>query len=64
MTNEEIEKALDYAEATSKIEDIDFTKEELLLIENAIKAGKANESFLFSLVKRVQEDEEKYGKTK
>ena len=54
-----VEKALEYANATNKIENNEMSKEELKEIKQALEENK--ESFLYRLVERLQE---KNGKTK
>lgn len=63
---EKLDKALEYAEATNKIEKLDMTKEELQGIKDAIIDQKSDESFLYNLVKKINESdkENKNGKTK
>lgn len=54
-----VDKALEYANATNKIENNEMSKEELKEIKQALEENK--ESFLYRLVERLQE---KNGKTK
>lgn len=62
MSEEKISKALKYAEATSKIEDLHLEIEELSKIKTAIVTGKSSSSFLKSIVEKT--GEMKNGKTK
>lgn len=54
-----VDKALEYANATNKIENNEMSKEELKEIKQALEENK--ESFLYRLVERLKE---KNGKTK
>ena len=54
-----VDKAVEYANATNKIEDLEMSKEELKEIKKALEENK--ESFLYRLVERLKE---KNGKTK
>ena len=55
-----LEEAIKYADATSKIEDLNMTKEELKEIKKAIK--QENEEFKEDVIKIIKED--KNGQTK
>ena len=54
-----VDKAVEYANATNKIEDLEMSKEEIKEIKKALEENK--ESFLYRLVERLKE---KNGKTK
>lgn len=55
-----LEEAIKYADATSKIEDLNMTKEELKEIKKAIK--QENEEFKKDVIKIIKDD--KNGKIK
>ena len=55
-----LEEAIKYADATSKIEDLNMTKEELKEIKKEIK--QENEEFKEDVIKIIKED--KNGQTK
>lgn len=54
-----VDKAVEYANATNKIEDLEMSKEELKEIKKALEENK--ESFLYRLIERLKETN---GKTK
>ena len=48
-----VDKAVEYANATNKIENLEMSKEELKEIKQALEENK--ESFLYRLVERLKE---------
>lgn len=53
-----IEQAISYASSSNQIEDNKPTKEDLKIIKQALEASKKDESFFYSIVKRIKEHEE------
>lgn len=53
---EKIQEAVEYANSSSKLEDLQLSNEELMKIINDIKEGKGDDSFLYAIVKKALED--------
>ncbi len=53
---EKIQEAVEYANSSSKLEDLQLSNEELMKIINDIKEGKSDDSFLYAIVKKALED--------
>jgi len=53
---EKIQEAVEYANSSSKLEDLQLSNEELMKIINDIKEGKNDDSFLYAIVKKALED--------
>lgn len=59
MKEQKVDEAIKYANATNKIEDMNMTKEELNTIKNALLDDKGNNSFLYNIVNKIRNKEEK-----
>lgn len=59
-----IEQAILYASSSNQIEDNKPTLEDLEIIKQALEASKKDESFIYSVVKKIKEHEEKCQRTK
>lgn len=59
MDEKKVDDALEYAASSNKIEDLNVTKEELEYIKKEILSGNDNDSFLYSVVKKIMEEDEK-----
>lgn len=53
---EKIQEAVEYANSSSKLEDLQLSNEELMKIINDIKEGKSDDSFLYAIVKKALDD--------
>lgn len=53
---EKIQEAVEYANSSLKLEDLQLSNEELMKIINDIKEGKNDDSFLYAIVKKALED--------
>ena len=53
---EKIQEAVENANSSSKLEDLQLSNEELMKIINDIKEGKSDDSFLYAIVKKALED--------
>lgn len=68
MIEKNVYEATKYGEASNNIEDLGVTKEEINDIRNAILNGSTDDSFLFSVVRKVMiekgelDNEEKHNK--
>lgn len=51
--DDKLDKAIEYAKATNSIEDLDMSKQELEDIKSAILGEKTDESYLYSIVKKI-----------
>lgn len=56
LVEEKIQEAVEYANSSSKLEDLQLSNEELMKIINDIKEGKNDDSFLYAIVKKALED--------
>lgn len=56
LVEEKIQEAVEYANSSSKLEDLHLSNEELMKIINDIKEGKSDDSFLYAIVKKALED--------
>ena len=56
LVEEKIQEAVEYANSSSKLEDLQLSNEELMKIINDIKEGKSDDSFLYAIVKKALED--------
>lgn len=61
MNEKKINEAIRYAEMTNKIEDLNLSNEEKEQIKNALLNDKKDDSFLFSIVREVNEEKELKG---
>lgn len=59
-----IEQAILYASSSNQIENNKPTLEDLEIIKQALEASKKDESFIYSVVKKIKEHEEKCQRTK
>ena len=71
MDERRVNDALEYAVSSNRIEDLNITKDELERIKKEILSGNGNDSFLYSVVKKVMmyngelvEDSDRIGKVK
>ena len=69
MNEKKVDDALEYAVSSNKIEDLNITKEELKHKKKEILSGNGDDSFLYSVVKKIMkyngeltEEEKKDGK--
>ena len=69
MDERRVNDALEYAVSSNRIEDLNITKDELERIKKEILSGNGDDSFLYSVVKKIMkyngeltEDEKKDGK--
>ncbi len=53
MNEKKVDDALEYAVSSNKIEDLNITKEELEHIKKEILSGNGDDSFLYSVVKKI-----------
>ena len=53
LVEEKIQEAVEYANSSSKLEDLQLSNEELMKIINDIKEGKNDDSFLYAIVKKA-----------
>lgn len=56
LVEEKIQEAVEYANSSLKLEDLQLSNEELMKIINDIKEGKNDDSFLYAIVKKALED--------
>ena len=56
-----LDYALEYASSTNAIENNELTSEEIMQIYKEIQSGKKDESFLYSLVKYMEERKNQKG---
>ena len=56
-----LDYALEYASSTNAIENNELTSEEIMQIYKEIQSGKKDESFLYSLVKYMEEKKNQKG---
>ncbi len=53
MDEKRVNDALEYAVSSNKIEDLNITKDEFDYIKSEILRGNGNDSFLYSVVKKI-----------
>lgn len=58
MSEEKIKKAIGNANSNVSIEKMENSKKDLELVREALESSRNNESFLYSLVKLVEKEEE------